>query len=89
MQSHPFIDSALARSRQLDGRLPLIVAERRSSIAEIAREGVPSGKLETWKYTPIQAFFAAPFAECGSPNERIPAARHFSFEGALPITVGR
>ncbi len=32
---NPFIDSALARSRQLDSRLPLIVAERRSSIAEI------------------------------------------------------
>jgi hypothetical protein len=28
MQSHPFIDSALARSRQLDNRLPLIAAER-------------------------------------------------------------
>jgi Fe-S cluster assembly protein SufD len=87
MQSHPFIDSALTRSRQLDSRLPLIVAERRSSIAEIAREGIPSGKLETWKYTPIQTFFAAPFGNMEIPTSS-PACAHFSFEGALPITVG-
>ena len=77
MQSHPFIDSALARSRQLDGRLPLIVDERRSSIAEIARDGIPSGKLETWKYTPIQAFFAAPFADARSPTSHTGARRTF------------
>ncbi len=87
MQSHPFIDSALTRSRQLDNRLPLIVAERRRSIAEIAREGIPSGKLETWKYTPIQPFFAAPFGDVEPPTGSS-ARTHLSFEGAVPITLG-
>lgn len=87
MQSHPFIDSALTRSRQLDSRLPLIAAERRSSIADIAREGIPSGKLETWKYTPIQPFFAAPFGDAELPTSAS-ARAHFAFEGAAVIEVG-
>ncbi len=89
MQSQPFIDSALARSRQLESRLPLITEDRRSSIAEIARDGVPSGKLETWKYTPIQPFVSAPFAEPEAPTSgpgRTPA--FLSFAGAVAIALG-
>lgn len=89
MPSQPFIDSARARSRQLDDRLPLIAKERRSSIAEIARDGIPSGKLETWKYTPIQPFFAAPFAEAETPMDATERSGAFlSFVGAVPIALG-
>ncbi len=89
MQSaHPFIDSALARSRQLESRLPLIANERRVSIAEIARTGVPSGKLETWKYTPIQEFFAAPFASIELTAEQGRKTGPFlSFAGATAIVL--
>ncbi len=90
MQSaQPFIDSALARSRQLESRLPLIANERRNSIAEIASTGIPSGKLETWKYTPIQEFFAAPFAAGEAPTaEQGRGVDPFlSFAGATTIVI--
>jgi len=89
MQSQPFIESALARSRQLESRLPLIAAERRTSIADIARDGVPSGKLEAWKYTPIQPFFSAPFAEAEAPTREPGRAPTFlSFAGAVAVPLG-
>lgn len=85
--AQPFIDATLARSQQLDRRLPRI--ERRSSVAELVRAGVPSGKLETWKYTSIQPFFAPPFA-----GADVPTAAHgradacfLTFAGAMPISM--
>ncbi len=85
--AQPFIESALARSRQLESRLPLIAHERRNSIAEIARTGLPAGKLETWKYTPMQAFFAPPFATGDTPTieQGRVAERFYSFAGACTI----
>jgi Fe-S cluster assembly protein SufD len=84
--SQSFIDAALLRSRQLDRRSPGI--ERGGSVAELVRTGVPSGKLETWKYTPIKAFFDSPFADAEAPTAAPGRAevRFLTFAGATPIT---
>jgi Fe-S cluster assembly protein SufD len=86
--AHPFIDTTVARSDALDAAFPLIAPLRRASVARLRQSGIPTGKLETWKYTPIQAFFAAPF---GSTAETM-AAQHsgeaipfLTFADAAPI----
>ena len=72
MQSAPsFIDTALARSRELDGLLPLFASERRSSANVLARRTIGSDTAETWKYVPITPFLAAPF---GSDDAFAPSA---------------
>ena len=87
--ARPFIESASARSRQLEDRLPLIANERRKSMAEVARAGVPSGKLETWKYTPINPFFAPPFGVDEAPTtEQSRGTEAFrSFAGATTVVL--
>jgi Fe-S cluster assembly protein SufD len=84
--SQPFIDATRARARQLDRRLPGI--ERSGSVAELVRSGVPSGKLETWKYTPIRAFFESPFADADAPTATPGRSegRFLTFAGAAQIT---
>jgi Fe-S cluster assembly protein SufD len=62
MQSaQSFIDTALARSRQLDKVLPSIAAERRTSAAALATREIEAGTAETWKYLSIVPFLSAPF----------------------------
>ena len=84
--AQPFIDATLARSRQLDRAFPQI--DRSGSAAELVRSGIPAGKLETWKYTPIQAFFAAPFAEPQLTTQPSRADVTFlDFAGAMRIPI--
>ena len=89
MQSaQSFIDATLARSHQLDQRSPLLARERGSSAAELVRRGIPSGKLETWKYTPIQEFFAPPFADAEAPTtEHRRGDLFLSFSGTTAIPI--
>ena len=62
MQSAPsFIDTALARSRELDHVLPLLASERRASAQVLARRTIGADTAETWKYLPIAPFLASPF----------------------------
>ena len=89
MQSaQPFIDTVCARSRELESALPLITRERRASCAELARTGVPSGKLETWKYTPIRDFYAPPFGvNAPTTAQSGDTVEFFSFGDAVPILI--
>ncbi len=94
-----FIDAARARARQLDTRTPQLASDRNLSVAELARRGIPNGKLETWKYTSIQPFFAAPFAndtaeteapsdapsEAPTTQQRRRQTEFLTFAGAQPI----
>jgi Fe-S cluster assembly protein SufD len=86
--AHTFIEAAAARGHQLAPTIPSFVQARRASIASLERDGVPSGKLETWKYTSIAPFFSAPFgADEVAANAERPAAadRFFAFDSATPI----
>jgi len=85
-----FIDAVRARSRTLDPALPAFADERRTSVIELQRIGVPAGKLETWKYTPIRDFYAPPFvASVDAPTiaPRREPERLLTFSGAEPILI--
>ncbi len=88
MSSAPtFIDAARARARQLDQRSARF--DRSASVAELVRADIPSGKLETWKYTRIQTFLDAPFADgeaAATPQVGEPPP-YFTFAGATPIPI--
>jgi len=86
--AHTFIDAAAARARELAPTLPALTHARRASIASLERDGAPTGKLETWKYTSIAPFFSSPFGadEVAVSAERdAPAGRFFTFDSACPI----
>ena len=85
-----FIDAVRARSRTLDPALPMIADARRASVVELQSVGVPTGKLETWKYTPIRDFYAPPFAtnvDAPTTEQRRDTERFLTFSGADPILI--
>jgi Fe-S cluster assembly protein SufD len=89
MQSaQSFIDTALARSRQLDTELPSIAAERHASAAAVAAREVEAGTAETWKYLSIAPFLAAPFGIVdGATAAERPAAKFLQFPAATAIRI--
>jgi Fe-S cluster assembly protein SufD len=92
MQSAPsFIDTTLARARQLDAALPALAAERDASVAAIAAHDVETGTAETWKYLSIAPFLAAPFgADSRSTADRPePTFLHFPATVVLQIDGAR
>jgi len=82
-----FIDTAAARARELASTIPALARARRASLASLEHDGSPTGKLETWKYTPIVPFFSAPFgAAKDEPDVAVGVAdRFFTFDSAIPI----
>jgi Fe-S cluster assembly protein SufD len=85
----PFIDAALARSRELDRVLPLISAQRRASATVLARSTIAADSAETWKYLPIAPFLSEPFGvSVESPTDANSISAQFlTFPGALPIRI--
>ena len=84
-----FIDTALARSRELDRLLPLIAGERRASAAALARSTIAEDSAETWKYLPIAPFLSEPFGVSLEPSadaDRV-RANFLAFPGALTIRI--
>jgi Fe-S cluster assembly protein SufD len=60
--THPFLDAMASHATHLATTTPALDALRRASVSALAQHGIPAGKQETWKYTPYQVFYAAPFA---------------------------
>ena len=90
LSAENFIDAVRARSRTLDPALPAIADQRRTSVVELQRIGMPTGKIETWKYTPIRDFYAPPFAmNVDSPTTlpRGDTGRFLTFSGAQAILM--
>jgi Fe-S cluster assembly protein SufD len=57
-----FIERTLSRSASLDDAIPACREHRIAARAALARDGLPSGKIEHWKYTPISRFYDPAFA---------------------------
>ena len=90
LSAENFIDAVCARARTLDPALPAIADERRTSVVELQRIGMPTGKLETWKHTPIRDFYAPPFTtnvEAPTTAQRRDTERLLTFAGAEPILI--
>ncbi len=67
--AHPFLDALTSHATRLAATSPALDGVRRASVVALAQRGIPQGKQETWKYTPYQAFYAAPFASSEVVNE--------------------
>jgi Fe-S cluster assembly protein SufD len=62
-----FVAAVIERSEQLDARRP--DPGRAAARARLRSHGLPSGrKLETWKYTPITAFYRGALADAAVPS---------------------
>jgi Fe-S cluster assembly protein SufD len=86
--AHTFIDAAAARAKELAPTLPTFAHARRESLSALKNGAIPTGKLETWKYTSIDPFFSAPFgvAAVAADAPTTPSAeRFFTFDSAMPI----
>jgi Fe-S cluster assembly protein SufD len=57
-----FVERTLSRSESLDDAIPACLEHRVAARAVLARDGLPSGKIEHWKYTPISRFYDPAFA---------------------------
>jgi Fe-S cluster assembly protein SufD len=58
-----FIERTLARSLTLDDTLPAVRERRLAARSAIGRNGLPAGRIEQWKYTPITRFYDPAFAD--------------------------
>lgn len=82
--AHTFID----RVRELAPAIPSFAKARRMSLHALEHGAIPTGKLETWKYTSIEPFFAAPFGAVDVAPDAAPTAAadcFFTFGWAMSI----
>jgi Fe-S cluster assembly protein SufD len=60
-----FLEQVLARSAHLDAALPALRAQRETARDALASTGLPDGRTEQWKYTPIARFYDPRFYQTG------------------------
>jgi Fe-S cluster assembly protein SufD len=86
--AHTFTDAAAARVRELAPAIPSFAKARRTSLQALEDGAIPTGRLETWKYTSIEPFFTAPFGAAEVASDTVDTAtvdRFFAFDAAVPI----
>jgi Fe-S cluster assembly protein SufD len=81
-----FLDAVTERVRELDRDDATLAGARQASVAALRDGGIPTGKLETWKYTAIAPFFAAPFGANGAATATA-AETWFDFADATQIEL--
>jgi len=81
-----FLDVVTERVRELDRSDPTLAGARQASVAALRDGGIPTGKLETWKYTAIAPFFAPPFGAAGTTAATV-AEAWFDFADATPVEL--
>ena len=79
-----FLTAVLDRSYALDAELPALAPLRRRARDALQQSGLPEGKLETFKYTPIVRFYRDELVR----KERSFAPMSLSFEGHEPAPAG-
>jgi Fe-S cluster assembly protein SufD len=85
-----FITKTLARSSRLDDALPALRERRMAAREVLATNGLPAGKIEHWKYTPISRFYDATFTEDPPPPpEQTAAAGDAAMDGSVPLQPAR
>jgi Fe-S cluster assembly protein SufD len=82
-----FLEAVTERADRLARHAPALSNTRRAGIAALRAGGIPTAKLETWKYTRIEPFFAAPFGIADAAATAPTTAAWFEFPGAVCLEL--